>query len=195
MRRQHATRLMLLGVFLLMGCAAAPYGKARTALVQGRYEEAVTGFAEVLARHPDRLDALVGLGKARYKLGAFDEAITALSRAVAQAPKSEAAQFYLGLSYLQKGEDGPAEEHLKALLDLKPHARIATQVDRALKLMRSEHPSSDMRAFIAASLEDEAEWAREARLAQYAYPPRPFYWYGYPFGPCFATRSGRVVCY
>lgn len=194
MRHQHAALLILLAVSLLTGCAA-PYGRARAALAQGRYEEAVSGFEEILARHPDRLDALVGLGKARYKLGAFDEAITALTRAAAQAPKSETAHLYLGLSYLQKGEDGPAEEHLKAFLDLEPHARIATQVDRALKLTRSEHLSSDMRAFIAASLEDEAELAREVRLAQYAYPPRPFYWYAYPFGPCFVTRFGRVVCY
>src|SRR3989449_10845376 len=127
MRQRHATLVTFLAVALLAGCAT-PYGRARTALAEGRYEEAASGFEEVLARHPDRLDALVGLGKARYKLGAFDEAITALTRAVAQAPKSEAAQLYLGLSYLQKGEDGPAEEHLKAFLDLKPHARIAAQL-------------------------------------------------------------------
>jgi len=52
-----------------------------------------------------------------------------------------------------------------------------------------------MRAFIAASLEDEAEWAREVRqAAEHVYPPPPFYWYR-PFGPCFPTRSGLLVCY
>ena len=189
------TRLsILLAVPLLTGCAA-PYGKARTALAEGRYEEATSRFEEILARDPDRLDALVGLGKARYKLGAFDDAIAVLARAAAQAPKSETARLYLGLSHLQKGEDGPAEEHLKALLGLAPHPRLAAHTNRALEVMRSDHLSKDVRAFIAASLEDEADWARELRrAAQYVYPPPPFYWYR-PFGSCFTTRSGRLVCY
>ena len=194
MRQQHATLVTLLTVALLAGCAT-PYGRARTALAEGRYEEAASGFEEILTRHPDRLDALVGLGKARYKLGAFDDATTALTRAVALAPKSETAHFYLGLSHLRKGEDGPAEEHLKTLLGLAPHPRLAAQTDRALELVRSDHLSKEMRAFIAASLEDETEWAREVRrAAEYAYPPPPFYWYR-PFGPCFTTRSGHLVCY
>ena len=194
MRQQHAPLVTLLAVALLAGCAT-PYGRARTALAEGRYEEAASGFEEILTRHPDRLDALVGLGKARYKLGAFDDAITALTRAAAQAPQSETARLYLGLSYLQKGEDGPAEEHFKTLLGLAPHPRLAAQTNRALEVMRSDHLAKDVRAFIAASLEDEADWARELRqAAQYASPLPAFYWYR-PFGPCFTTRSGRLVCY
>ncbi len=194
MRHQPAALLILLAVSLLTGCATS-YEKARAALAQGRYEDAASGLEEVLARHPDRLDALVSLGQVRYKLGAFDEAVAALTRAAAQAPKSETAQLYLALSYLQKGEDGPAEEHLKTLLGLEPHARLVAQADRVLKVMRSEHLSTDMRAFIAASLEDEAEWAREVQLARSAYPPSRFYPYRYPLGPCFTTRSRRIVCY
>src|SRR5919197_2154013 len=194
MRQRHATLVTLLAVALLAGCAT-PYGRARSALAEGRYEEAASRFEEILARHPDRLDALVGLGKARYKLGAFDEAITMLARAAAQAPKSETARLYLGLAYLRKGEDGPAEEHLKALLGLEPHRRLAAQTNRALELMRSDHLSTEMRTFIAASLEDEADWAREVRAAEYASPPPPpFYWYR-PFGPCVTTRTGLLVCY
>src|SRR5438309_11357674 len=88
MRQRHATLVTLLAAALLAGCAT-PYGRARTALAEERYEEAASGFEEILTRHPDRLDALIGLGKARYKLGAFDDAITALTRAAARAPKSE----------------------------------------------------------------------------------------------------------
>jgi tetratricopeptide (TPR) repeat protein len=194
MRHRCSGLSILLAVSLLTGCAG-PYGKARSALVEGRYEEAASRFEELLARRPDRLDALVGLGKAKYKLAAFDDAITVLTRAAVQAPKSESAHLYLGLSYLQKGDDGPAEDHLKALLGLAPHPRLAAQTNRALELMRSDHLSKDVRAFIAASLEDEAAWAREIRrAAEYAYPPPPFYW-SRPFGPCFATRRGLLMCY
>src|SRR5438128_8325196 len=138
MRQLHAPLVTLLAVALLAGCAT-PYGRARTALAEGRYEEAASGFEEIPTRRPDRVDALVGLGKARYKRGAFDDATTALTRAVALAPKSETAHLYLGLSHIRKGEDGPAEEHLKALLGLAPHPRLAAQTNRALELMRSDH--------------------------------------------------------
>src|SRR5437016_2278254 len=130
MRQRHATLVTLLAAALLAGCAT-PYGRARTALAEERYEEAASGFEEILTRHPDRLDALIGLGKARYKLGTFDDAITALTRAAARAPKSETAHLYLGLSHLRKGEDGPAEEHLKTLLALGPHPRLAARLELA----------------------------------------------------------------
>src|SRR5256885_1974785 len=135
MRQRHATLVTLLAAALLAGCAT-PYGRARTALAEERYEEAASGFEEILTRHPDRLDALIGLGKARYKLGTFDDAITALTRAAARAPKSETAHLYLGLSHLRKGEDGPAEEHLKTLLALGPHPRLAAQTSGVLELRR-----------------------------------------------------------
>src|SRR3989442_1453522 len=89
---RHATLVTLLAAALLAGCAT-PYGRARTALAEERYEEAASGFEEILTRHPDRLDALIGLGKARYKLGTFDDAITALTRAAARAPKSESGHL------------------------------------------------------------------------------------------------------
>lgn len=153
---------LLVGLWALTGCAT-PYMQAQTALRQGRYDEATAHFEDVLARDPGRLDALVGLGVSRYKLGAFDEAVDALSHAVAQAPTHAAAQLYLGLGYLQKGEDGLAEEHLTTFRELTPEPRIAAQVDRALKMMRLDPLSNEQRGFIAASLDDEAEWAREAR--------------------------------
>ena len=199
MRHPHEALVILLGLTLVTGCAT-PYGQGRAALAQGRYEEALTRFETLLAREPDRLDALVGVGLARFKLGAFDEAIDALGRAVAQAPGSGTARLYLGLSHLRRGADGPAEEHLAAFLELKPNERIARQVDRALRLMRSEALSPDLRAFVAASLDDAAEWEREVqreRAAAQAYATPAYYHpYGwYPFGRCYAARHGRLVCF
>src|SRR3989442_7760461 len=106
MRQLHAPLVTLLAVALLAGCAT-PYGRARTALAEGRYEEAASGFEEILTRHPDRLDALIGIGNARYNLGAFDDAITALTRAVVQATKYETAHLFLQLSHLRNGADSP----------------------------------------------------------------------------------------
>ena len=173
---------ILLAMPVLAGCAT-PYAHGRVALGHERYDEAAGHFSEALASDPARLDARAGLGVARYKLGALDEAADALRQVIAQAPKHAGARLYLGLTYLLKGENGPAAEQLTALRDLRPHPRIAAQIDRALEVIRSGQLSDQLRHFVAASLEDEVQWQREVREAEraqrlYAEPPWP-YWYPY----------------
>lgn len=186
--------ILLTGSLALASCAT-PYGQGMAALRLGRYEEAASHFEEALAQHPSRLSAVAGLGIARYKLGAFDEAVEALSRVTAHAPGHMEARLYLGLSYLRKGEDDAAEEQLTVLARLKPHPRLATQIDRALKVLGGEYAlSEEMRSFLAASLEHEVEWEREVREAQLARPA-----YVEPFGfhrfvRCFRDRHGRLIC-
>lgn len=173
-RGGSATRRGLLALVvvagLLGGCATA-YVQGASAYRQGRYDEAADQFSAVLAEDPARQDALVGLGMARYKLGARDEAIEALSRAVAQAPRDATARLYLALAYLQRGEDGRAEEHLTAYRALGLDARNVTLVDHALRLLRGAPLTAEHRAFVAASLEAAAAWQDEvysARLAAQA---------------------------
>lgn len=177
------------------GCAT-PYGQGRVALLQGRYDEATSHFLEALAGDPTRLDALVGLGISRYKLGAFDDAVDTLNRVITQAPRQQGARLYLGLSYLRKGEDGPAEEQLTALADLKPHPRLAAQIERALRVLRVEYPLSDeVRSFLAASLENELEWEREVREAQRLRPARLEPLWFHSFLRCLRDRHGRLICF
>jgi tetratricopeptide (TPR) repeat protein len=182
--------LFFIGFSLLAGCAT-PYGLGQTALRQGRYGEAVGHFEAVLGQDPNRLDALVGLGVARYKLREFDEAIDALDRVVAQTPEHAEARLYLGLGHLQKGEDGLAEDQLSALLGLKPESRLAAQIDRALRVLRSDQLlSEEIRGFLAASLEDEADWAREVRQLRLERQRLFYSSYYYPRGVIF-LRSHR----
>jgi tetratricopeptide (TPR) repeat protein len=185
--RDRSARLApLLALLALAGCAT-PYTQGRAALRQERYDEALSHFTEALARDASRLDARAGLGVARYKLGALDEAAAALRQVVAAAPKHAEARFYLALAYVQKGQNSAAEEQLTALLALEPHPRIAAQIDRALKVIRTGPLSDEVKRFVTASLEDEAEWeqeVREAERAQRVYvvePPGLIYWpYWYP---------------
>ena len=174
--------LLIASVFT--GCVM-PFGQGDT----------TTRFEQILASNPNRVDALVGLGVARYKEGIFDDAIEHLSRAVAREPKQEAARLYLALAYLRKGEDGQAEEHLKALSSLKPDPRVAAQIDRTLRILRQSLPPNDeMRNFIAASLEDEVEMAREVRDAKRAQQTQ---FERNPFGSrdCFITKDRHIICF
>lgn len=156
---------------LLAGCAT-PYVQGRAALSEGRYDEAAGHFREALVADPARTDALTGLGVALYKQGALDPAVDALKRAVTAAPQSCEAQLYLGLGHLRRAEDRAAEAELTALRALKLHARVAAQIDRALRVVRLAGLPDEVRAFVAAALEDELEWEREVREARQA--PRAF---------------------
>jgi len=192
MRGKSIALCILASVPMLAGCAT-PYGQGRSALRQGQYDEAAGYFEKILSVEPERLDVLTGLGVARYKLGALDEAAEALGRVVARAPAHAEARLYLGLTYLRKGEDGLADEQLAALPGLRPEPRLAAQIERGLRLIRLDQPLSDeLRGFLAASLEHEMEWAREveearheARLAQHRYEPFPRF--------VFVTPRGRLL--
>lgn len=202
MRRGWITLLVVLSFLpVLAGCAGA-YGQGRAALRQGHYAEAATEFDTALKDNPERLDALAGRGISRYKLGAYDEAVEDLTTAVSRAPSHADAQLYLGLSYLQKGEDAQAAEHLRAFRDLYHHRRFTEQIDSALQLLHGDRPlSTEIRRYIAVSLENAAKAEREVQEAEQAYAVRRSYYDPF-WGPryfgfvrCFPARHGRFVCF
>lgn len=184
---------LVLALSVLTACTTT-FGQGLAAAREGRYADASRAFERVLAEDPDRFDALVGLGIARYKLGSFDEALAPLERATARAPRDATVRLYLGLSHLQKGEVAPAEEHLAAFADLAADRRIAAQAQRALRLMRGDPLDSETRAFVAASLDDEAELLRElseARRALANADGRARIYGAHLFTP----RSSRLRCF
>ena len=141
---------------------------------------------------------------ARYKLGALNEAIEVLERAVGRAPGEATARLYLGLGYLRKGDLARADEHLTAFVGLRPERRLAAQAQRTLTLIRGKPVPEETRDFAAASLEDEAELVQEAseawraleyeRLNRWYYPYYPGSFYGF-YGPGCYWRSSRLRCF
>ncbi len=191
------TAALVLAALAVAGCASAS-NDARRALSQGRYADAATHFEDVLARDPDRVEALVGLGIAKYKAGAFDEAIAPLDRAVARQPKLSTARLYLALAHLRKGEYGPVEQNLAEVMTQQAGTRLAAQADRALRLLRGSDPiTDDMRTFVAASLEDEAELERKAADAERAARAAEMRWrnaYPYPYSYSTPIWCSRRRC-
>ncbi|HET8533758.1 MAG TPA: tetratricopeptide repeat protein [Methylomirabilota bacterium] len=167
-------------VWLLTGCATA-YRSGEVALQEGRYEDATAKFGEALAGHPDRPEALFGLGLAQYRLGSFDAAVASLGRAVLVAPDRADVRLYLALGYLALGSQDLAAGQLAVLVGQDIHPRIAAQAGRALGLLRGEALPAEIRDFVRQGLDDEARWyqdVQEARLAPHLY-----------FGPTWFVRD------
>ena len=143
------------------GCATTPTAAGSAALREGRAAEAASNFEQALAQEPERLDALIGLGISRFRLGGYDDAIASLSQAVSRAPAHPAARLYLALAHLRKHQDAQALEHLTALraLDLEP--RFGALVEQALTLLRAGGLSDPVRTYMIASLDYGADWSRE----------------------------------
>jgi len=180
------------GIMLTAGCVT-PYGEGQRALSQGRYGQAATYFTQALAEEPRRSDALLGLGLAQYKQGEFADAAGTLERAVAERPNDPTTHLYLGLSYLQQGDAFKTEERLSALRALKIDPRMGQQIERALDVIRAEPLSEPIRAFVAGSLETEAELAREAQQARLD-AQRSFYYAPSPYPCLLVRRGGRFLC-
>ena len=188
---KHA--LIALSVIALTAGCVTPYGQGQRALSQGRYDQAATYFTQALADEPGRSDALLGLGLARYKQGEFPDAADTLVRAVAERPNDPTSRLYLGLSYLQQGDAVRAEEQLRTLRDSKIDPRLGRQIDRALDVLRNEPSSDSIRAFVAGSLETEAELSREAQQARLE-AQRSFYYAPSPYPCVLVRRAGHFFC-
>jgi len=183
---------LLAMIALASGCVT-PYGEGQRALSQGRYGQAASYFTQALAEDPGRSDALLGLGLAQYKQREFVGAAGTLERAVAERPQDPTSHLYLGLAYLQQGDALKTEEQLTALRALKIDFRLGQQIERALDVIRAEPLSEPIRAFVAGSLETEAELAREAEQARLD-AQRTFYYAPTPYPCILVRRAGRFFC-
>jgi tetratricopeptide (TPR) repeat protein len=83
------------------------------ALDQGRLDEAVRYFDQVIAANPRHGGALAGAGQARYRQKQFAPASDYLSRAVAAAPEYQPAHYYYGLTLLRLGHSEESKRELQ----------------------------------------------------------------------------------
>jgi tetratricopeptide (TPR) repeat protein len=168
---------LLTAIALLAGCATATR-QGHVALGGGRYDEAARHFEDALAgAEPARPVDLIGLGIARYKLGALDEAHRALTDAAALAPEAPTAQLYLALIAIRRADDAAADAHLARYLALGAPPRLAAQLERTRQTLRSGPVTPPLRDFMAASLEDAYQWAGEVTAALAAVRDAELRWY------------------
>ena len=162
----HKLALMILALAVLAGCSRT-LGRAETALYAGRYDEAAGRFEQALAEKPDSVEAVVGLGIAKYRLGALDEAERRFTEAQRRAPELPVPHLYLGLIALRRGH-GPAAEEILRRYAVVAAPRVAVTIDHALRALASGPVSEEMRRYVASSIEDQAAAAGELLATQQA---------------------------
>ncbi len=74
------------------------FGKANRAYTEGRFEEAATGYENLIRSGNWNADLFYDLGNARYRLGDFGQAILNFERALALAPRHPEADANLRLA-------------------------------------------------------------------------------------------------
>lgn len=99
---------------------------ANAYLSEGRYDAAIEQYKEALKQNPSRVDAVFGAGLAYKQKGDAEQALAFLSNFVElnkdkpADERVEAAHYYLGELYLQKGDAQTAVKELQAALAIKP---------------------------------------------------------------------------
>ena len=88
--------------------------------VEGRYEEAVTEFQELLNQDPNSTDAHHQLGLVYGFIGLFDESIEELQKAVVLAPTRVEARVDLALTLSMLGEYDQAKSEFEEVLRRDP---------------------------------------------------------------------------
>jgi predicted TPR repeat methyltransferase len=96
------------------------YNLAIALQVQGRLDEAVTGYRAAVALAPAVTAVRVALAEALQRLGRLDEATAAYRDALAQAPEDATLHFALGTLLQARGELEEAEESYRCALDHRP---------------------------------------------------------------------------
>jgi hypothetical protein len=111
---------------LLLALATGPAGEptaldaARSALRDGRLDEAWAGFERRLAADPLDADALVGAGFTALRQGRLEAARQLFARCVAASPRYADAHLGLALVEERQGRPDAARVHLRRALALEP---------------------------------------------------------------------------
>ncbi len=97
------------------------HDKAGEALLkQGRLDEAISHFEELLKENPDSAGVHQGLAVALLRKGRPDDALAHLQRAVQIDPRLASAHNSLGNLLLQRGQLDEASAHYQAAIDVQP---------------------------------------------------------------------------
>lgn len=126
---------VLLSVTLLAGCGAIlTHAKATKAMHDGRYEESVALFKEVLQKDGNNVEALKGLGETYLRMKKPAEAVPVLEKARVLSQGDKVACINLGLAFNLLGEYDKAIAAWRIVVDKNPDSNVSAMLRRQITL-------------------------------------------------------------
>jgi len=162
------------------------YNLGKTLGDLGDFPGAEAAYRAALARDPENLRVLLGLGRVTYHSGRIQETVSLFTRAVTTAPTSSAAHFGLGLAWRLAGAPGKALTEFEAAWRLNPPGEaidpelvrsaagcerdlgLAASSSRRLRAWLADHPDhmQHHRALLLSQLYDPEE-TPDSRFAEH----------------------------
>ena len=87
---------------------------------QGKFDEAIEAFEDVIINKPDFAEGYYNLGMAYLRQGDPDRAIEVIDKAIELKPDFVEAYFGIGQAYIDKGEEEQATEIFKKAVAINP---------------------------------------------------------------------------
>ncbi|HOG06731.1 MAG: tetratricopeptide repeat protein [Syntrophales bacterium] len=125
----------LLIILLLSGCQTIlTHVKATKAMHDGRYEESVALFQEVLKKNDNNAEALKGLGETYLRMKKAPEAVAPLEKAHQLYPSDKVAGINLGLAYNMIGEHDKALQVWRPYVEKEPDTNLSIVIRKQMTL-------------------------------------------------------------
>jgi tetratricopeptide (TPR) repeat protein len=130
--------LAVLAAALLSGCQMSAtlvtQIKASKAMLEGRYEDSVALYREVLQKDADNVEALKGLGETYLRMKKEPEAVAVLAKALRLSPEDRMAAVNLGLAHSLNGEYDKAIGVWRAVIEKDPDSNLSAVLRKQITL-------------------------------------------------------------
>ncbi len=124
-----------LATALLAGCQTMlTHVKATKAMHEGRYEESIALFREVLKNNENNVEALKGLGETYLRMKKAPEAVAMLEKAHRLDPDDKVAGINLGLAYSLTEEYDKALQVWRPYVEKEPTSDLSAVVRKQITL-------------------------------------------------------------
>ncbi len=132
-------------------------------MVNGRHEQAIKCFDEVLSRDPDHVNALIKRGDSLHALQRHRDAAEPLEKAARLAPENLVALYSLSDVYTDLGDESRAESILMRIIEIGPKSTVSAHRKlRDLKIHQGDWGSADE---LQAKIETMVTLSEEKELA------------------------------
>ncbi len=127
--------VVFLAVALLAGCQTMlAHVKATKAMHEGRYDESISLYKEVLKTNENNVEALKGLGETYLRMKKAPEAAATLEKAHRLDPEDKVAGINLGLAFNMAGDCDKALQVWRPYVEKEPDSNLSAVIRKQMTL-------------------------------------------------------------